>query len=271
MGVFAWKTGMNPVQPDPKEVSIPADELASVASPDVQKHAARMAQDAFSGVFRLTLGEDEAGRVRGVAALAEAVRNWSNAAADDAACGLRLAMVVLGLDQWGLAYSRAFGLQAIPGLTELVGALRTSLDPREEAHFQLQFDAVDACESNAIDFKIDLRRSIHLALWHAMIACEDRVQAQAILTQLGGMMFALIKLMPDLGWRLVADTIASIQIQCLSNSLATEGLAREMNEALFDALSRELPATERNLAMAHATRSVIAWQQANRASSNRIH
>lgn len=256
---------------DPTAVSIPADELAPLASPDVQKHAARMAQDAFSGVFRLTLGEDDAGRVRGVAALAEAVRNWSKAAPDEAARGLRMALVVLGVDQWGLAYSRAFGLQAIPGLTELVGGLRTALDVREEAHFQRQFEAVDACESNAIDFKIDLRRSIHLALWHAMIACEERVQAEVILTQLGGMMIALVRLMPDLGWRLVADTVASIQIQCLSGSLASEGLAREMNEALFDALSRDLPAAQRNLAMAHAARSVIAWQQANRASSSQIH
>jgi hypothetical protein len=28
-------------------------------------------------------------------------------------------------------------------------------------------------ESDAIDFKIELRRSIHLALWHAMAACDE--------------------------------------------------------------------------------------------------
>lgn len=230
-----------------------------------------MAQDAFSGVFRLTLNEDDDGRARGVARLADAVRNWCGAAPDEDARGLRLAMVVLGLDQWGVAYSRAFGLQAIPGLTELVGALRTALDAREDAQFQRHFELIDASEGNAIDFKIELRRSIHLALWHAMIASEDREQAMAILTQLGGMMFALVKLMPELGWRLVADAVANIQIHCLSHGLATEGLAQETTEALFGALSRELPAGQRDLVMAHAARSVIAWQQANRPSSGPLH
>lgn len=250
---------------------IPVDTLVALAPVDVQKLAARMAQDGFAQVFRLTLNEDDEGRARGVKALATALANWSAAANDDDARALRLAMIVAGLDQWGLAYSQAFGLAAIPGLSELVGALRTGLDPQQEARFQQQFAELDASEGNAIDFKIDLRRGIHLALWHAMIASEEREQATAILTRLGGMMFALIELMPELGWRLVADALAHIQIQCLNEGLAAEGLAREMNESLFAALAKELPPQHRDRVMAHATQAVIGWQQARRQSSGSTH
>jgi hypothetical protein len=170
-----------------------------------------------------------------------------------------------------LAYSQAFGLQAIVGLSELVGALRTSLDERAEARFQRHFEALDAAEGNAIDFKIELRRAIHLALWHAMIACETRQEADAVLSHLGGMMVALVRLMPVLGWRLVADSVAHIQIRCLAESLATEGVGRDSTEAVFQALQRELPADKRDLVMAHATRSVIQWQQAARQGGDQVH
>ncbi|NMG75512.1 hypothetical protein [Aromatoleum diolicum] len=251
--------------------SIPDDTLATLVEAGVQKHAARMAQDGFAQVFRLTLNEDDEGRARGVKLLTTALRNWSNAADRDEARALRLAMIVAGLDQWGLAYSQAFGLAAIPGLTELVGALRTGLEPQQEARFLQQFAAIDAAEGNAIDFKIDLRRGIHIALWHAMIASNEREQATMILTRLGGMMFALVELMPELGWRLVADALANIQIQCLADGLAAEGLAREMNEALFAALSQELPAQHRDRAMAYATQAVLRWQQARRPADGTTH
>lgn len=252
----------------PPASSIPADGLVALAPVDVQKLAARMAQDAFSQVFRLTLNEDDAGRVRGVAELSVALRNWSTAGGGDDARALRLALIVAGLDQWGLAYSRAFGLVAIPGLSELVGALRVALDPQQEAKFQQQFAAIEASEGNAIDFKIDLRRAIHLALWHAMIASEEREQATAILVRLGGMMTALVTTMPELGWRLVADALAHVQIRCLSEGLAVDGLARDMNEALFAALSNELPPAVRDRVMAHATQAVLGWQQARRAGGS---
>lgn len=251
--------------------TIPVDSLAALAAVDVQKLAARMAQDSFAQVFRLTLDEDDTGRARGVETLAGALGNWSRAAADDDARALRLAMLVAGLDQWGLAYSQAFGLVAIPGLSELLGALRTALGPEQDARFQRQFAAIAEGEGNAIDFKIDLRRGIHLALWHAMIASDEREQATAILTRLGGMMFALTELMPVLGWRLVADAVAHIQIQCLAEGLAADGLAREMNEALFGALSKELPAQFRDRVMAYATQAVLAWQQARRPAGTPTH
>lgn len=251
--------------------SIPVDTLAALVGPDVQKLAARMAQDGFGQVFRLTLNEDDVGRARGVKALMTALRNWSDAADGDEARALRLAMIVAGLDQWGLAYSQAFGLVAIPGLSELVGALRTALEPQQEARFLQQFAAIEAAEGNAIDFKIDLRRGIHIALWHAMIASDEREQATMILTRLGGMMFALVEVMPELGWRLVADALANIQIQCLAEGLAADGLAREMNEALFAALSQELPASHRDRVMAYATQAVLRWQQARRPASGSTH
>jgi hypothetical protein len=250
---------------------IPVDALATLVGVDVQKLAARMAQDGFAQVFRLTLNEDDAGRARGVKALTTALRNWSDAAEGDEARALRLAMIVAGLDQWGLAYSQAFGLAAIPGLTELLGALRTGLAPQQEARFLQQFAAIDAAEGNAIDFKIDLRRGIHMALWHAMIASDEREQATAILARLGGMMFALVDRMPELGWRLVADALATIQIQCVAEGLAADGLAREMNEALFGALSQELPVQHRDRAMAYATQAVLRWQQARRPASGTTH
>lgn len=251
--------------------AIPDDALAALVGIDAQKLAARMAQDGFSKVFRLTLEADDAGRAAGVGALADAIRNWSRAAGGDDAAALRLALVVTGLDQWGLAYSQAFGLSGIPALSELLGALRTDLDAVADARFQQQFAAIEADEGNAIDFKVDLRRGIHLALWHAMIASTEREQASAILVCLGGMMFALVQRMPTLGWRLVADALAHIQIQCLAEGLAAEGLASEMNAALFASLAKELPADCRDRVLAHATQAVLAWQQARRQSSTSTH
>jgi hypothetical protein len=250
--------------PDPAPASIPVDALAVLVAPAAQKQAARMAQDTFSRVFRLTLEEDDAGRARGVAELASAVGNWSAAGEGADARALRLALVLSGLDQWGLAYSQAFALQAIPGLSELLGAVRNALDAPAEARLAQQFAAIEAAEGNAIDFKIDQRRGIHLALWHAMIASDEREQATVILTRLGGMLFALIEAMPELGWRLVADALAHIQIHCLAEGLAREGLAQETTQALFAALASQLAPELRDRIMAHAGRAVIGWQQANR-------
>ncbi len=62
----------------------------------------------------------------------------------------------------------------------------------------------------------------------------------------------------------MADALAFIQIRCLADGLASEGIGQEATQALLAALSRELPKAERDLVMAHAARAVIAWQQANR-------
>jgi hypothetical protein len=248
----------------PAEHAIPPDDLAARAPRDVQVRAARMAQDAFAQVFRLSVEGDEVAAGEGVATLSEALANWAQAGADEDARALRLAMIVAGLDQWGVAYSRAFELQAIPALSALLGGLRTALDAESDARFGLQFAAIEAGDGNVIDFKIELRRSVHLALWHAMIACEYKDEAERLAQALGGMMLGLTVSMPALGWRLVADALSNIQIQCLASSLATEGLARETNEALFAALARELPETMRDLVFAHSAEAVRTWLQSGR-------
>jgi hypothetical protein len=178
---------------------IPADPLADLANADTQRLAARMAPDV--GV----LGE-----------VAAQCANWCRAGGSDEARALRLALLISGLDQWGLAYTQAFGLTAIHPLTALIGGLRTRLDAREESRFQQYFEQLDAVELDAIDFKVDLRRGIHLALWHAMAASESAEQVEAIVHTLGSLMIALDQKMPELGWRLVADALAHIQIGLLS-------------------------------------------------------
>lgn len=240
------------------------DTLAALADRDTQRLAARMAQDAFAEAFRLTFANDDATRREKLAALADRLRNWSAAGGEEARRALRLALLVYGIDQWGVAYSQAFGLAAIPAVTELVGGLRTALGPEQEARFALRFSAIDACETDAIDFKVDLRRGIHLALWHAMIASEERDEALRILDKLGGLMLALLKLMPEHGWRLLADALAHIQIRCLADGLAATGLAQETTQGLLAALNQALPQQTRERVFAAAAQAVRAWQQARR-------
>ncbi|CAG0961135.1 hypothetical protein RHDC4_00700 [Rhodocyclaceae bacterium] len=247
------------------------DALVALASADVQRQAARLAQDAFGQAFRLTLTADDAGRRDGIGKLVVQLRNWARAGEGDEARGLRLALLVAGMDQWGLAYAQAFEIAAMPGLTELLGDLRTALDARQEAEFERQFAALDAAETNGVDFKVELRRGIHLALWHAMIASEEEIEAKRILNSLGSMMLALIQTMPQVGWRLVADALAHIQIRCLAEALAGEGLARETTEGLFGALSQALPKEMRDKVFAHSTQAVLAWQQARRLPAPTTH
>lgn len=250
------------------EFSLPPDTLAPRASPEVQRLAARMAQDAFTQLFRLTLERDEPALRGAVAEIARLSRNWAQAGADDDARALRLAMLLAGIDQWGLAWCQAFRLSAIPGVSELLGELRTGLDAAADARFQQAFAAIEAGEGNAVDFKMDLRRNIHLGLWHAMIACEERAEAETLLSALGGMMVALTQKMPVLGWRFVADALAHIQLRCLSEAAASTELAREVNAALFTALRQNLPREVSEPMFAHANQVVLAWQQARRAGMN---
>lgn len=224
-----------------------------------------MAQDAFTQIFRLTLAGDPAAVELGVANMEPLCRNWARAGVDDDARALRLALLVMGMDQWGLAYSQAFGLTAIPGLTALLGTLRNSLDAAADARFQQQFARIDAAESDAVDFKMELRRQIHLALWHAMIACEVQEESDAILRALGSLMLTLIERMPQLGWRLVADALAHIQIRCLAEGAAATGLAQESNERFFASLRQSLPREQSDAVFAHANQAAIAWQRARNA------
>ena len=244
--------------------ALPPDTLAGTANPEVQRLAARMAQDAFTLIFRLTLEGDEAALQAAVAGMQERANNWARAAPGDDARALRLALLASGIDQWALAYGQAFRLAALPGVSILLGGMRSALDAADDARFQRQFAAIEAAEGDAVDFKMELRRNIHLALWHAMIACDERDEARAILAALGGMLVALVGHMPTLGWRLVADALASIQLRCLADAAASTDLARETTEGLFVALRQALPREVSEPIFAQAHQVVIAWQQSRR-------
>jgi len=245
---------------------LPADQLAAHISPDTQRLAARMAQDAFSTLFRLTVEGDSAKLAATLAELETHSRNWCAAADSSDGSALRATLLISGLDQWGLAYSQAFGLTSIPALSALLGALRNSLEPTMEARFQGYFQHIEKVEGDAIDFKIELRRNIHLALWHAMSACEDAVDAQRIAECLAGLMLALVGCMPLLGGKLLADALAGIQISLLADGAAHSTLAQENTQHLFAALRQNLPLETYREILAYSGQAVMAWDQARRAA-----
>ena len=107
---------------------LPSDRLAPIVSPDTQRLAARMAQDGFATLFRLTVDGDAQRVAAALADLETRGRNWCAAGHSAEATALRAALLISGLDQWGLAYSQAFGLTAIPALSALLGALRRLAD-----------------------------------------------------------------------------------------------------------------------------------------------
>ena len=240
------------------------DTLAPLAAAEVQRQAAQMAQDAFSRIFRCSLESTPAELDAVVGELAQRGANWSAAAGSADAAALRLAMLISGLDQWGIAYTRAFDLAAIPGLSGLIGLLRTGLDERQDARFQCQFAALDAGEENAIDFKMELRRNLHLALWHALICADDTpVEEQARLAAtLGSLLLSLDHAMPVLGWRLVADTLAHIQIRCLSTALSEA--AQTHTAGLFESLRQALPADRAAAIFTLANQAAVSWQQSTK-------
>lgn len=240
-----------------------SDPLSALADAATQKTAARLAQDVFAESFRLAAAADVCSGLPTMAEIEGRCRNWCEAGAGDEGRALRLAMLVAGLDQWGLAYSQAFNLTALPALSSLLGALRTGLEASAEARFQWFFAQIDEIESAVIDFKIELRRSIHLALWHAMAACADDAAAQPVLQALGSLLVALEQRMPTLGWRLVADALASMQL-CLLGDSAASAVAQHGTQQLIAALRQTLPAARYQAILAHSGKAVLAWQQARR-------
>ncbi|HLO62695.1 MAG TPA: hypothetical protein VK165_06985, partial [Azonexus sp.] len=107
-----------------------------------------------------------------------------------------------------------------------------------------------------------------LALWHAMAACESSEQVEAIVQTLGSLMVALDQKMPELGWRLVADALANIQIGLLSAPAPASPLAQDGTQQLFASLRHALPEARYQAILAHSGQAVVAWQQAMR---NRAH
>lgn len=253
-------------------MTLPNDELAGLANVEVQREAASLAQDGFTRIFRLLAEGDEAAAELGLSVIEARARDWASQGETDAAKTLRLALLSSGLDQWGLAWTQAFGLTALPGLTALLGNLRNPLDAQSTARFEQQFAAIEAREDNAIDFKVELRRGIHLALWHAMVASEERGQAERLQTHLGSMMLTLTEVMPNYGWRLVADALANIQVRCLDPNFAadpeTGSLGQEMTQGLYTAINQSLPADTAKQVMVQASQVVIAYRQAQRAAES---
>ena len=237
------------------------DPLATQLPRDIQTHAARLAQDGFAHAFRLAVETPASERQQPIVDAVKKLNEWVREPADREQSALRFAMLLSGLDQWGLAYSLVFGAAAMTGLSELVNGLRASAGDDSATE---TIARIDDDQASAFSFKAELRKSIHLALWHSMIAEEDRESATGVLKQLGGMMLRLVESMPDLGWIIVAHTLADIQIRCLAHQLATSGLAQELTQELFGALNQQLPANQREKIMAGATQTVIAWQQSTR-------
>ena len=97
-----------------------------------------------------------------------------------------------------------------------------------------------------------------------MIACEATEESQQILQNLASMMLVLDGKMPQLGWRLLADALASIQISLLSESLAASALAQEATQQLFEALRQSLPKERFQAMLAYSGQAVLAWQQSRR-------
>jgi hypothetical protein len=242
---------------------VPPDGLAAHANRDTQRQAARLAQESFAAAFRLTLEGQPDKLPAVIGKLGAHLCEWAAMATVDGRAA-RMAMLMTGLDQWGLAFSQTFDAQAMGGLSLLVGALRDDLDVGEEGLCQQYFDQLNFDEAYGLDFKVELRREIHMALWHAMVASEDRDEAFGILQHLGSLLLSLTRSMPTQGWRLVADALASIQIRCLQQGLALEGLAQETTQELFGALARELPEDLRTLIMSQASEVVMTWQRARR-------
>ncbi|MBS1189527.1 MAG: hypothetical protein H6R10_1319 [Rhodocyclaceae bacterium] len=241
------------------------DTLSSLANSDIQRIAARMAQEVFTATFRQSVGAEAAQAGKAMAEIESRCANWCSAGGSDDARALRLALLISGLDQWGLAYSQAFNVSAIPALSALIGALRSRLDTRSDARFQWFFNQIDQVEADAIDFKVELRRGIHLALWHAMAACETESDANAIIQALGSMFLALNERMSELGWRLVADALANIQVRLLDDPAAS-AVAQEGTRQLFESLRRSLPQERYQTILAHSAQVVLAWQQSKRSA-----
>lgn len=253
-------------------MTLPNDELAGLANVEVQREAAGLAQDGFTRIFRLLAEGDEAAAELGLSVIEARARDWAGKGESAEEKTMRLALLISGLDQWGLAWTQAFNLAALPGLTALLGNLRNPLDAQATARFEQQFAAIEAREDNAIDFKVELRRGIHLALWHALVASGDREQAQRLMQHLGSMMLTLTDIMPNYGWRLVADALAHIQLRCLDPNFAADpeagSLGQEMTQGLFASLKQSLPEQLGKQVMAQASQVVLAYRQAQRAAES---
>jgi hypothetical protein len=245
----------------------PPDSLAEMAPQDVQQQAARLVQESFAASIRMVAHGEGKQLDDALGKLADHLREWSRMTTPESA-QLRLAMILAGLDQWGLVYNQAFGPAALQGVSAILANLRDCLDLSEEAMCQRFLDTIHQEEGSAIEFKIAFRRELHLSLWHTLVAAESRDQAELFLQLLGGLLLALNRAMPTIGWRLIADAMASIQIRCLQHGLVLDQQGQEMTEALFAGVSKELPEAVRDLVAGHSAEAVRAWREASRSTQH---
>jgi hypothetical protein len=243
--------------------TLPHDSLISLAPRDVQQQAARLVQEAFAAAFRLSIEASAEQRQSAIEKLTGHLVEWTSMASRDEAL-LRRTLLMSGLDQWGLAFCDTFGTKALAGVSTLVSLLRNELGVQEEAISQGYLTRLQNEEGAAFDFKVLLRRELHLSLWHAMIAEEDREEAEVIMRHLGGLLLGVYEEMPTLGWRLIADALASIQMRCLSQGLAIEGIGQETTQSLFVSLASALPDDVCTQVMEQSSNAVRAWQEARR-------
>ena len=240
------------------------DALAGIVATDIQRATAQLAQDVFAEVFRNALNPDQAALGKVLKEQEARCLKWCEEGVGSENQLLRLAMLISGLDQWGLAYTQTFNLTAIPALTALISSLRTRLNEQSDAAFQQFFELIAQVETSVVDFKVEVRRSLHLALWHAMAACDNIEEARPILETLGGMLLGLDQQMKEIGWRLVADALAHIQIGLLKEN---SPVAQEGTQMLFAALRNAMTLERYQAIQRHASQVVIAWQQAQRSST----
>jgi len=226
-----------------------------------------MAQDVFTGIFRQAFEPETTDLGQTLQTVEGRCSNWCQAAEGEEAQALRLALLISGLDQWGLAYTQSFNLTAMPALSALIGALRSRQDARADARFQFYFSQIEAIEADAVDFKIELRRAIHMALRHAMALSEEEADADRMLQSLGNLMLALNDRMPTLGWRLLADTLAHIQSRLLDAD--TPRLTVACDKPLLSWVMEYASGRGWQLQVAQTggRSSVLAWQQARRAAA----
>jgi hypothetical protein len=100
-----------------------------------------------------------------------------------------------------------------------------------------------------------------------MTACDDDAEAQRIVRALGSLMLALTRRMPLLGWRLLADALASIQIRLLGAEKPVGRMAEEATQQLFSALRQNLPPEQYQAILTLSGQALLAWQQARRPAS----
>lgn len=244
----------------------PHDALAGLISPALQKEAANLAQDGFTRVFRLLTEGDESAAELGLSVIETRARGWAFDGQEGDAALMRLALLVSGLDQWGIALTQALSLQALPGLTALLGNLRMPLDAQAGARFEQLFADVEAREENAIDFKMELRRGIHLALWHAIAASDDEAERTQLIQRLGSQMLSMTQNMPTWGGHLLADSIAHIQLRLLSATQA-DAVAEAATSELFGALQQALGQAQGRTIFGQAAQLVLAYQSAQRTAA----